>query len=359
MRVGIDAREICDRPAGKGQYLLRILSQWKKQKPFFLVLYIEKGHKIPEILISKDVEVVEVEGGLLFHWRVSRRLKTDKITVFFAALSYLSAIVNPIPTITVIHDLAIFRLKGFRHNRKAQFIERFSLRHCVKKSVHLIAVSQSTKRDVMEIGRAPEAKISIVYEAALLVDLVKSPLSFKERGKFFLLVSTLEPRKNIITVMRAYANLSQSIKDEYALILAGKIGWGGENYPELAKELGIVSRVTFTGYVSDEDVKKLFAEATAFLFPSFYEGFGLPVIEAMMSGTPPIVSNNSSLPEVVGDDGLMCEPTDYKKITKYIERLISDEDFYNSYSNKMFMRSKHFQWPKIALELSEIVSRYK
>jgi alpha-1,3-rhamnosyl/mannosyltransferase len=360
MTVGVDAREICNRPAGKGQYLLRVLASWKQQKAFPMVLYVEEGQRIPEAL-AKDsgdlIQVVEVAGGFFFHRRVAKRLRADGVSVFFAALSYLSAIFNPVPTVTVIHDLAVFRLKGFRHNRKAQIIEHLTLRPCVRRSAHLIAVSESTKRDVMEIGKAKESDVSVVYEAALLNDKGGdvAPLPLEKRGDFFLFVATLEPRKNVATVMKAYVELPETIRERYRLVLAGKIGWGGEDYPAMAEELSIKEKVTFTGYVSDDEVRRLFREAAVFIYPSFYEGFGLPVIEAMMSGTPPIVSNVSSLPEVVGKNGLLCAPTDYSGIAKTIVSLVSDSEYYAKISQDAYQTAKKFKWEDISKELALIV----
>src|SRR5690606_10512725 len=145
-----------------------------------------------------------------WHRSVGKRLKKDGAETFFAALSYQSALWNRVPTVTVVHDLAVFRLAHFAHNRKAQIVERLTLRRCIAKSARVVAVSQSTKRDLLELMSAPEKKVSVIYESSLLgEDSATAPLPFKDRQPFFLFTGTLEPRKNIKAFLSAFAGLPE------------------------------------------------------------------------------------------------------------------------------------------------------
>ena len=348
MIIGIDARELCDRPAGKGQYLLRVVAQWVSHPELMLVLYTKPGQIVPAQVIGPTVKQVEVPGrGLLWHRAVSRHLLKDKVAVFFAALSYQSSLWNKVPTVTVVHDLAVFRLPGLAHNRRAKWVERLTLKQAVKRSVALIAVSDSTKDDLVELMGADPQKVEVFYEAALL-GATGNPLSRLERGGYFLFTGTLEPRKNVSTLLRAYALLPQEIRYQYRLKLAGKPGWGGEDYRALAGQLGVGENCDFLGYVSDSELEKLFRQAYALVYPSFYEGFGLPVIEAMACGTPVVTSNISSLPEVVGPEGLTASPHDPAAVVALMLRLVSEPALWDRQSQYLYLRSTQFNWEVIA-----------
>jgi len=353
-RVGVDAREICDRPAGKGQYLIRLLTEWLQTKPFSLTLYIADGQEVPSTIVGADVVAVKARG-LLWHRAVGRRLGTDGVEVFFASQSYLSALFNRVPTVTVVHDLAIFQKAQYSNNRKAQLVERLTMKRAVRASAKVIAVSEATKRDIVLFGNAQPESITVIYEAAMLNAKASTPLPPDKRKNYFLFVGTLEPRKNIGSLLRAFAQLSPALREKYSLKLVGKVGWGGEDYVALAQELGIEKKVAFLGYQPDSEVQKLFSEATVFVYPSWYEGFGLPVIEAMSVGTPVVTSNTSSLPEVVGDTGLLCDPSDPEAMAAAITRYCTDAKFYRQESAAAFARAQLFNWSDIAAKTAKIL----
>lgn len=349
MIIGIDARELSDRPAGKGQYLLRIVDQWKDAPSHSLLLYTKPGQTLPARLAGPALRQVEVAGrGMLWHRAVAKRLQADGAQAFFAALSYQSALWNKVPTVTVVHDLAVFRLPGLAHNRRAFFVERFTLKRAARRSASLIAVSESTKRDLIECVAAEAGKIAVIYEAPLLGAGERQPLPREKRQPFFLFTGTLEPRKNIGMLLQAYARLRPEVRSRFRLKLAGKPGWGSEDYRALARQAGIADSVDFLGYVSDADLAALFAEAYALAYPSLYEGFGLPVVEAMAAGTPVVTSAVSSLPEVVGDRGLTCDPHDPAAIAAALEKLADDLGTWEEQSRYLFQRSKAFSWEAAA-----------
>lgn len=173
LTIGIDARELVGNPAGKGQYLQRIVDQWllTASEKLSLVLYVRAGEKLDTISGTDNVSirVIPVAGRVfLWHRAVGKRLKQDGVAVFFAPLSYQSALWNPVPTVTVVHDLSVFLMQGFQHNRRSEFTEKMSLKRSVHKSEALIAVSQSTKNDLVTItGVAPES-VTVTVLAALL-----------------------------------------------------------------------------------------------------------------------------------------------------------------------------------------------
>lgn len=370
--IGVDIRELTNHPAGKGQYLGRVLESWLASDSLFnLVLYVKEGSSLPifyhQLFRDKRVSLVKVAGrGPLWHLFVSRRLAKDKVQVFFAALSYQSAIFNKVPTVTVVHDLAVFRLRRMDNNRRSEITEKLSLQYCLKSSASVIAVSESTARDLGQIFPQFQAKIKIIKEAPLLSGKgsrgnkkVFSRLLRDEREPYLLFVGTLEPRKNINNLLKAFSLLPENLRGQYRLKLVGKNGWGKENYPATVRELNLQDRVDFMGYVEEEKLPELFSRAMLFVYLSLYEGFGLPVIEAMAFGTPVVASNTSSLPEVLGDQDLLVEPNDPVRIATIMGKLLRNPDYWEKVSRESFERAKTFCWAEtsqaILAELAKAV----
>ena len=358
MVVGVDAREICGQPAGKGQYVLRVLRQWQAEQVFSLVLYVRSGQTPPaDIIAGRETRVVEQQGkGLLWHFRVARRLKKDKVQVFFAALSYVSAVFNRVPTVMVVHDLATFKLKGVTHNHKSQLADMLFLKWGAQRASKIMAISESTRKDLLDLVKIPKGKIQISSAAALLSQAdqkVEEPLPRDGRESFFLFVGTLEPRKNISILLQAYASLDLEIRQAHPLKLAGKPGWGDEDYPAMAEKLGIKDSVLFLGYVKDEDLRKLYRVAYLVVYPSLYEGFGLPVIEGMASGTPVITSTTSSLPEVCGKAGILVDPLDRMELCQALTRLVKEPELCDRLSKEGYARSREFSWQKTSQVIAD------
>jgi glycosyltransferase involved in cell wall biosynthesis len=368
--IGVDIRELTNHPAGKGQYLGRVLESWLTSDSLFnLVLYVKEGASLPifyhQLFNDNRVSVVKVAGrGPLWHLAVSRRLAKDKVKVFFAALSYQSAIFNKIPTVTVVHDLAVFRLRQTDNNRRSEITEKLSLRYCLKNSASVIAVSESTARDLVKIFPQSKAKIQVIKEAPLLSGKGSreakkefSRLPRDEREPYLLFVGTLEPRKNINNMLKAYSLLPEDLRAKYRLKLVGKNGWGKESYPSTVRDLNLVDRVDFIGYVEEEKLPEIFARALLFMYLSLYEGFGLPVVEAMAFGTPVVASDTSSLPEVLGNQDLLVSPNDPVGIATIMEKLLRDPEYWEKASKASFERAKTFCWTEISQAILAVLAK--
>lgn len=250
--------------------------------------------------------------------------------------------------VTTIHDFGFLKYPEVAHPKiKAVMERRFKW---IKKEVDLIiAVSQATKKDIMEILNIPEEKIRVIYEAVSedvnqvkdqkIIEKVKKKYGLK--GNYLLSVATLEPRKNLKRIIQAFALLkTKNLK----LVVAGKQGWG--DFKNLSS-----TNVIFTGYVSHEDKQALYSGATCFVFPSLYEGFGLPILEAMKCGCPVVTSNISSMPEVAGKAGILVDPLNVKNIAEGINQAIKDK---KELINKGFEQVKKFSWEKTARETLKI-----
>jgi glycosyltransferase involved in cell wall biosynthesis len=218
----------------------------------------------------------------------------------------------------------------------------------------IIAISNTTKQDLIDIYKIPESKIEVIYLAAsekFKPLKEKEIFQIKEKYNLFkpfvLYVGTIEPRKNIPTLLHAFSKCLKKVRD-VELILAGGLGWNYDEVFNTVKILNISDKVRFLGYIPDEDLPAIYNAAKVFVFPSYYEGFGLPPLEAMQCGTPVITSNVSSLPEVVGKDGMMIDPSDENGFCRMLIKILTDDEYYQYQKEYGKERSKLFSWKKTA-----------
>ena len=267
-----------------------------------------------------------------------------------------------IPTITFVHDLSHIRFKEYHPKERVEYFERF-LPRSIQKSTKIVTISEFTKKELMDLELCEPQKIEVIYNG---VDEKFRPTSKEKfaptakkygveyRG-YFLFVGTLEPRKNLKTLLEAYLRYLAKTSHPTPLLLAGGGGWRSEQFGDvLQKALG-TGYVHRLGYVSEEDLIALYGGAKAFVFPSIYEGFGLPPLEAMACGTPVIASNVSSIPEVVGDAGMLVDPLDSDQIARALGRVDEDEILRLTLAKKGLARSRNFSWSKAAARLDELI----
>lgn len=237
---------------------------------------------------------------------------------------------------------------------------KFLFPRTLKTADRIIAVSNSTKRDLINYFNIPEEKIKVILEAAdekfkLLnkeeINEVKQ--KYNLNFPFILYVGTLEARKNIPTLIKAFYKIKKK-NIEHKLVIAGKKGWKYKEIFETIDKLDLQNDVVFTGYVSDEDLPALYNAADLFVYPSIYEGFGLPPLEAMACGTPVITSNTSSLPEVVGDAGIMVDPCDVDGLTQTMCDVLTNDGLREDMIKKGLERAKMFTWEKCARETLKV-----
>ena len=267
-----------------------------------------------------------------------------------------------IPTITFVHDLSHIRFKEYHPKERVEYFERF-LPRSIQKSAKIVTISEFTKKELMDLELCEPQKIEVIYNG---VDEKFRPTSkekFAPTGKkygveyrgYFLFVGTLEPRKNLKTLLEAYLRYLAKTSHPTPLLLAGGGGWRSEQFDDvLQKALG-TGYVRRLGYVSEEDLIALYGGAKAFVFPSIYEGFGLPPLEAMACGTPVLASNASSIPEVVGDAGMLVDPLDSDQIARALGRVDEDEVLRLALAKKGLARSRNFSWSKAATKLDELI----
>jgi glycosyltransferase involved in cell wall biosynthesis len=277
--------------------------------------------------------------------------------VFHATNNVLPHLVQ-IRSIFTLYDLA-FRLHPATHTRLNRWFLATMMPFFLRKADHVIAISKATARDAMELYNLNQEKITVIYGGITphfrpVTDerrqqQIRSHYSLPHR--FILFVGTLEPRKNLPNLLRAFAAANTG---EVKLVIAGKKGWFYQPIFNLVRELGIEQEVQFLGFVPDEDLPVLYSLAEVFAFPSLYEGFGLPVLEAMACGAPVITSNISSLPEVAGDAAWLVEPSDVQGMRLAIERLVNEPTLRQEFSRRGLVQSSQFSWRRAAEETLDL-----
>lgn len=299
---------------------------------------------------------------------VMKSLALKKFTnhIFHSPNYYLPPGVNR--CVATFHDLSVFHWPQFHPAGRVHLMQK-ELRNTIKRASLLITDSFYTKNELMDYFSLDEKKICVAPLACNSsfhprdenqVAPVLNQYQLKWRS-YFLYTGTIEPRKNIITLLRAYDRLNLPEKRHYPLVISGYKGWENEELFRLFEKGQREGWLRYLGFVPGKDLPVLFSAATSFVFPSIYEGFGLPVLEAMASGTPVICSDATSLPEVAGDATLLHHPEDVDKITEYLHLMISDSLKRQSMIQSGLVRSTNFSWSLCAdktLEAYEQVAKF-
>jgi glycosyltransferase involved in cell wall biosynthesis len=235
-------------------------------------------------------------------------------------------------------------------------------RYGLKNVDSIITVSENTKQDVVDRYGVNDQKVTAIPLAiddelsrSVSPDETREVLSrYSVEEPYLLYVGTIEPRKNIPRLIRAFDRAKIRYGFDHKLVIVGKKGWLFDDVFDIVQELGISDQVVFTGFVPDEDLPGLYGSADGFVFPSLYEGFGLPPLEAMSYGTPVIVANSSSLPEVVGDAGLLIDPKNVDDIADKIGRLATNENLRGELERKGMKRARTFSLDRLAKKTLEV-----
>lgn len=365
MQIAIDARIAHYTSAGIGQYAVHLAQALARLGPVHR--YVLLQHRKDRRRLVDDPAVHHQDLWTPSHHRLEqemlaaefklrpalRRLKIDLLhsTDFIPPLR-----IRDFKSVITVHDLAFLRWPHFLTEDSARYYGQVDA--AVERADHIIAVSESTKNDLVNLLGAPRSKITVVHEAA---DPIYRPMPRAEalaslRNKFplpeefILFVSTIEPRKNIATLLHAYRRLLDSYKVSAGLVLAGATGWLSDQIFDTVEQLDLQRHVTFLGRVQNGDLLYLYNLALCLAHPAHYEGFGLTPLEAMACGTPVVVSNVSSLPEVVGDAALLVDPNNDEELAVALQRLLSDEALRDALRTKGLARARTFSWERAAEE---------
>jgi glycosyltransferase involved in cell wall biosynthesis len=266
----------------------------------------------------------------------------------------LAPMANPFPTVVTVHDLTVWRFPEHHFTRRL-LVMKALLPIAVRRAAAVIAVSESTKNDIVDILGARADKVHVVHEGVAgsfrplekgQLDDLRSRLALPDR--FVLHVGTIEPRKNLVRLLEAFAEVSRGLP--HHLVLAGRRGWKYSDVDSSVERLGLTSVVHFLGYVPENDLVALYNLADALVYPSLYEGFGLPALEAMACGAPVIASDRGGLGEVVGAAAEHVDPESTASIAQALRRVLTDQERSAELRAEGFKRAGGFRWSRAAQE---------
>ena len=291
------------------------------------------------------------------HVRLSWEMVRQPPDVLFVP-AHVLPVIRPRRSLVTVHDLG-YRYYPAAHRPLDRFYLDLSTRYHVHAASHILADSQATRNDLVREYNADPTRITVVYPGVdETLKRVDDPVTIaavrKKYGihsEYVLYVGTLHPRKNLVRLIEAFSLLKSEVK----LVIAGQKGWLYNRIFTRVRELGLEQRVIFPGYVADVDLPALLSGARVFVFPSLYEGFGFPVLEAMACGVPVLCSNASSLPEVAGDAALLVDPLDVKAWGVALERALTDENLRSELISQGYAQVRRFSWPRAAEETLRII----
>jgi glycosyltransferase involved in cell wall biosynthesis len=281
-----------------------------------------------------------------------RKHPVDVLHVQFTAPPFC-----PCPVVVSIHDLSFEHLpQTFKRRSRTQL--RLTVRHSARRAARILSLSQHTRRDIVETYGIDSNRIEAIPLAApdhfsAVTDnseLQRVRHNYGIVGDYILSVGSIQPRKNLARLVKAYASLRGNCSAETLpkLVLVGKCAWLYDETLRTLNEMGVKDTVVLTGYVPETDLPALYSSALCFVYPSYFEGFGLPPLEAMKCGTPVIVGNRTSLPEVVGDAALKVDPFDVDAIASALGKLINDSELRKKLSQMGQERASTFTWRETA-----------
>jgi glycosyltransferase involved in cell wall biosynthesis len=363
MRLGINA-QLCSpsssyRNAGISQYirhLVNALGQLDRAPEMHLFL---PGNNLDEF-----PSCFRVHRSSWKSERPARRIAWEQIVLPFLAKKYRLDILHspmhvlpgvcPVRSVVTVLDLAFMRYPETFPRLQREYLE-FATKRAVRKANAVITISENTRRDVVETFGVPESRVfttplgvdeSFVPASSTSIEEIRRRYGIQETSVLY--VGTLEPRKNIPTLVGAFSRVRKELGPACQLVLAGGKGWFYQEVFRLIENLGLSDSVRFVGYVPREDLPALFGAASLFVYPSLYEGFGLPPLEAMACGCPVIVSDAASLPEVCGDAALYCDPHSPEDIADKITSLMSDDALRGKLRQAGFERAAMYTWDNCA-----------
>lgn len=388
LRIGFDgSRAFLKEKTGTENYSFQLLKHLAliDQKNEYLV-YLAPGCQVQKSEWPQNYKFKTINYKRLWT-QVGLSIQTfiDKLDILFVPAHTLPLIRKPrLKTLMTVHDLGAEYLPQM-HKLKQRLYLNWITSFQLKTATKLIAVSDATKKDLIDKVGIYEKKIEIIYEGVdqnffhktkgdILSNILKS--YDIEEGKYFLFVGTIQPRKNLVNLIKAFkgflnlTSVSSSRKrgsgdmdppfqgdDEVKLVLAGDKGWLSEDIFTLPTKLGIESYVIFLGRVPDKDLPSLYSGAKAFVYPSLYEGFGLPILEAMSCGCPVITSNRSSLPEVVGHAGILVDPNKIDQILEAFVRVAENKDLRHNLVKSGYSQVQKFSWDQAARETLKLFEK--
>jgi len=375
VNIGIDCNPIMNKKTGVGNYmhnLLLELAKIDKTNSYTLFFYSLRNLDITKagqynFKYKKTVSLRIPRLLLDFFWN---NLRFPPIEFFIGRVNifhgnfYLPPMKKGVNGIITIYDMSFFDCPEFHTKATQRFRSKVLKSHYIASKI--VTISDFSKSEILKYINIPEEKIEVIYPGVSLPTEVKLKRNeddilkkYSLSKKYILYVGTIEPRKNLEGLIKAYKLLlsDDKYKNKYDLVIVGKLGWKYETFFKTLENLDLQDKVKRLGYIPDEELPAIYKHTSLFVYPSIYEGFGLPVLEAMAYGVPVITSNISSLPEVAGDAALLINPYNYKEIRDGIADILSTEQLKSQLIARGKDRVKKFPWRKTAEKTLEIYKK--
>jgi glycosyltransferase involved in cell wall biosynthesis len=362
MKIGIDARSMFGTPTGVGRYLSNLLthlSHLDKENEYWLYTDHPRVHSIiqHDNFHQKHLTIPFAQNYFTWsHFRLPPELFLHPIDLFHFPF-YTMPVIRNYKSIVTIHDIT-YEIHPEWYSWKGLLAMRFFSRYAARHADTILTDSHNTKQDILRYYGVPENKVVVIYlgveerfkkiEKCSVLDQIR--VQYRITSQYVILyVGSIHTRRNIEQLIRAFQMLCRKISD-IQLVVVGKQEYPYLDIQALVDQLALHNRVILPGYVQDADLPLLYNLADLFVYPSSYEGFGLPPLEAMACGTPVIVSNNSSLPEVTGDAAILIDPLNIKDMTDTMYQVLNNEKLRHSMAEKGITQARKFSWEQTAKE---------
>ena len=382
MRIGIDIRTLMEKEySGVSEYTFNLVKEiLARDKKNEYKLFYNSGRDIsgrmPEFKYEKAEVVSAHYPNKIFNYLMQKTLRQPKVDqllgvdIFWLPNLNFISLSSQAKKILTIHDLSFLRYPNFFSLQRNLWHYIINIKKLIRESDKIIAVSENTKNDIIELTGVSEAKIEVIYsgidEEFRIID--KNDQSLEEvkkkydlADKFILFLGTLEPRKNIIGLIKAFNEFRENWaggKERIELAIAGGRGWKEKGARQEREKSKYKEDIKFLGYIPRQDKAYLYNLASIFVYPSFYEGFGFPPLEAMACGLPVVTSFSSSLPEAVGEASLLVDPYKTGEIAQAIRKILSDEFLKNDLIERGRKKASEFSWQKAAEKYLDIFKEF-
>lgn len=364
MRVALELQPCCGKRSGIGVYTYELAKRMQDQDglEFCGNLFNFLGRNDNSAVLAGISMPVQESG--VFPYGIYRRiwgLFPIPYQNLFPECADLSIFFNYIvpphingKVMTTVHDLTYLRFPETMNGKNRRRIRR-DIRYSVERSDCVLTISEFSKREIMELLGVPEECVSVVPCAPSLSgkteDFAACAAKFRLRRPYLLYIGTIEPRKNLVRLIQAFNRLKREENIPHQLVLAGGKSWANE---EIYRTVAGAEAMVFTGYLTEGEKNSLYQNAAVFVFPSLYEGFGIPPLEAMSFGCPVMCANTSSLPEVVGDAAELVDPLDETGIAQGIWNVLSDPARAEELRQHGYARAKKYTWTASADRLTDV-----
>ncbi|OPL07658.1 MAG: hypothetical protein AVO33_04205 [delta proteobacterium ML8_F1] len=359
MRIGINGIFLKEGLSGMGNYTVELFNELVRYPGHEYVVFLSCPGGL-EKRLDKGIQVVCLSQeaktglGLLFleQFVLPFYLRRHRIDLVFAP-AYTLPLLSGKPSLVTVHDM-IYKMRIDGGSLKAYWYRRFFYTASLKKAWRILTISQASRRDIIKYF--PKQKnISVIPLGPVTYPLSrqKKPSGVRDEGPFLLMVGAVLPRKNSLRVIKALLSLEE--REDLKLVIAGEVNGQSREVIDFIRNQGLKERVIVTGSLSIEELAWCYAHGEILVFPSLYEGFGLPPLEAMAAGMPVIASSTTSLPEVVGEAGILVDPFSVEEIARAIEKILTEASLKETLVRRGYDRAKAFSWEKTALETLSVI----